>query len=230
MIILDKSGNHTGAILYYEKTIAIEPNYVSALTGKGDALEDLRNYTGAILYYDKALAIDPQNVYALNNKGLALDNLGNHTGAIKYYDKALVVQPNYTYALDNKAAALNDLGKYTGAIFYYNKTLAIDPKNTFALTNKAAILHILGNDTSSTGNQAATSTSENRNYGIQIQYPSDWSVQESKSSGELINVATFISPTGPDSNPTATVAIYIDRLHNSTTTLNNYAHFVAFEL
>ena len=53
-------------------------------------------------------------------------------------------------------------------------------------------------------------------------------MQESKSSGELINVATFISPTVPDSDPTATVAIYIDRLHNSTTTLNNYAHFVAF--
>jgi hypothetical protein len=61
-----------------------------------------------------------------------------------------------------------------------------------------------------------------------MQYPSDWSVQESKSSGELINVATLVSPTGPDSNPTATVAIYIDRLRNSTTTLNNYAHFVAF--
>jgi hypothetical protein len=63
---------------------------------------------------------------------------------------------------------------------------------------------------------------------IQIQYPSHWSVQESKPSGDLINVAIFISPTAPDSNPTATVAIYIDRLHNSTTDLNNYAHFVAF--
>jgi hypothetical protein len=50
--------------------LAIDPNYVSALTGKGDALEDLRNYTGAI---------DPQYVSALNNKRLALDNLGNYT-------------------------------------------------------------------------------------------------------------------------------------------------------
>ena len=77
---------------------------------------------------------------------------------------------------------------------------------------------------------AATSVStyENRNYGIQIQYPSDWSVQESKSSGELINVATFVSPTGPDSDPTADVSIYLDNLYNSTNTLDNYAHFVAF--
>jgi hypothetical protein len=103
----------------------------------------------------------------------------------------------------------------------YNKALAIDPKNSIALTNKDTILHMLGNNMTS-------STYENRNYGIQIQYPFDWSVQDYKSSGELINVATLVSPTGPDSNPTATVAIYIDKLHNSTTELNNYAHFVAF--
>jgi len=41
----------------------------------------------------------------------------------------------------------------------------------------------------------SAATYENRNYGIQIQYPSDLSVQESKSSGELTNVATLVSPT-----------------------------------
>jgi hypothetical protein len=87
---------------------------------------------------------------------------------------------------------------------------------------------MLGNNTSSTENQVATSTYKNRNNGIQIQYPYDCSVQESKSSGELINVATFVSPTGPDSDPTTDISIYIDKLHNSTTDLNGYAHFVAF--
>jgi hypothetical protein len=47
-------------------------------------------------------------------------------------------------------------------------------------------------------------------------------------SGEPINVATFVSSTGPNSNPTADVAIYIDSFDNSTTNLDNYAHFVAF--
>jgi hypothetical protein len=69
---------------------------------------------------------------------------------------------------------------------------------------------------------------KNTTYGIQIRYPSDWTIQESNASGTLINIATFVSPTGPNSDPTAEVAIYMDMLHNSTTTLNNYAHFVAF--
>ena len=79
----------------------------------------------------------------------------------------------------------------------------------------------------STENTVATSTYENTTYGIQIKYPSDWSVQESRPSGELINIAAFLSPTG-NPFPTAEVTVYMDRLHNSTTNSNNYAHFVAF--
>jgi hypothetical protein len=81
---------------------------------------------------------------------------------------------------------------------------------------------------SSAGNAVATSTYENTAYEIRLQYPSHWSVQQLNASGTLINIATFVSPTGPNSNPTAEVAIYMDRLDNSTTNLNNYAHFVAF--
>ena len=79
----------------------------------------------------------------------------------------------------------------------------------------------------STENTVATSTYENTTYGIQVKYPSDWSVQESNTTGTLIKIATFLSPTG-NPFPTAEASIYVDRLHNSTTNLNNYAHFVAF--
>ncbi|HYA84643.1 MAG TPA: hypothetical protein VEH06_14525 [Candidatus Bathyarchaeia archaeon] len=91
----------------------------------------------------------------------------------------------------------------------------------FALTNKDAILQMLGNN-------STYSTYENSTYGIHVEYPSGWTNQESNTIGTLIKIVTFVSPTGPDSNPTAEVSIYMDKLHNSTTTLNNYAHFDAF--
>jgi tetratricopeptide (TPR) repeat protein len=50
-------GNYTGAKLYYDKALAIDPHYVHALTDKGTFLDDLGNHTGAKLYYDKALAM-----------------------------------------------------------------------------------------------------------------------------------------------------------------------------
>jgi uncharacterized membrane protein (UPF0127 family) len=85
-LALGRLGNLTGAILYYDKALAIQPNDIYALTSKGLALDNLGNLTGAILYYDKALAIQPNDIYALDNKAAALDN---HTVAIEYIDKAL---------------------------------------------------------------------------------------------------------------------------------------------
>jgi eukaryotic-like serine/threonine-protein kinase len=75
------------------------------------------------------------------------------------------------------------------------------------------------------GNNSTYSPYGNSTYGIRVQYPSDWSVQKSNTTGTLIKIAAFVSPTGPDSNPDAEVALYIDRLHNSTTNLDNYAQY-----
>ena len=72
---LNGLGNHTGAIVYYDKALAIDPHNVLALNNKGVVLDNLGNHTGAIQYYDKALAIDPHNVLALTNKGAGLDGL-----------------------------------------------------------------------------------------------------------------------------------------------------------
>jgi hypothetical protein len=78
---------------------------------------------------------------------------------------------------------------------------------------------------SSTENPVATSAYANSTYGIRVQYPSDWTIQESNATGTLINIATFVSPTGPNFNPTADIAIYMDKLHNSTANLNNYVQY-----
>jgi tetratricopeptide (TPR) repeat protein len=76
-LALDKLGNDTGAILYYDKALAIDPHQVNALNNKGLALDKLGNDTGAIFYNYKALAIQPSDTYALDHIGMALDNLGN---------------------------------------------------------------------------------------------------------------------------------------------------------
>ncbi|MGA9153144.1 MAG: tetratricopeptide repeat protein, partial [Candidatus Nitrosopolaris sp.] len=75
-LALSDLGNYTGAIVYYDKALAINPHDVNALTHKGIALDNLGNYSGAIVYYDKALAINPKYEDALYNKGSTIDNLG----------------------------------------------------------------------------------------------------------------------------------------------------------
>jgi hypothetical protein len=114
------------------------------------------------------------------------------------------------------------IGDKVYSVIYYS------PAETYPVYNAIYDQMIKSFEVIPQNSSTATSvlTYQNRNYRLQIQYPSDWSVQESKSSGALIKIATFLSPTG---NPysTAAVALYVDRLHNSTTNLDNYAHFVA---
>jgi tetratricopeptide (TPR) repeat protein len=56
------TGNHTGAMEYYDKASAVDPHYVNALGNKGVALYELGNHTAAMEYFDKVLAINPHDV------------------------------------------------------------------------------------------------------------------------------------------------------------------------
>jgi tetratricopeptide (TPR) repeat protein len=81
-LYLDDAGNYTGAISYYDKALAINPNYINALDNKGVALDKLGNHTGAISYFDQSLDINPSDINALNYKNVILKILGNHSRSI----------------------------------------------------------------------------------------------------------------------------------------------------
>jgi tetratricopeptide (TPR) repeat protein len=133
-------GKYDDAITHFDKVLAIDPNYASALYNKGFTLSNLGMNEEAISYFDKALGLEPNYVDALNGKGIALYRLGNSSEAITYYDKALEVDPNHVDAINNKGRALYNLGLYDDAITYYDRAIAIDPGYTLALDNKVLAL------------------------------------------------------------------------------------------
>jgi tetratricopeptide (TPR) repeat protein len=53
-LILYHLGNDTEAIGFFDRALAINPKYIAALGGKGNALLALGSYTGAMSYYDRA--------------------------------------------------------------------------------------------------------------------------------------------------------------------------------
>jgi tetratricopeptide (TPR) repeat protein len=62
---LYKLGNYTGAIMYFDYALAIDPNSVGTLSNKGIVLSLLGKYAEAITYFDKALELDPNSVSTL---------------------------------------------------------------------------------------------------------------------------------------------------------------------
>ena len=59
--ILFANGDPKGALLYFEKTLEIDPSNVIALIGKGSAFSYLGRGDESIAYYDKALEISHCN-------------------------------------------------------------------------------------------------------------------------------------------------------------------------
>ncbi|HJR84952.1 MAG TPA: hypothetical protein VJ772_06235 [Nitrososphaeraceae archaeon] len=48
-------------VTWFDKALAINPNYFDSLSGKGNAIYDLSQYRHALTIYDKAFAIEPGN-------------------------------------------------------------------------------------------------------------------------------------------------------------------------
>ena len=72
---LDKLGNHTEAVSYFDKPKETDPRYIPDLTNKANFLIKIGNYQLAIIYYDKASARDLKNSEAINGKEQALATL-----------------------------------------------------------------------------------------------------------------------------------------------------------
>lgn len=86
------------AVKYFDVVLALEPNNIYALNGKGYALNGLKKYKMAIKWFDEALKINPNYVTALFNKGFAYHNLNHKKKAIECYSKVLEFDPNHFYA------------------------------------------------------------------------------------------------------------------------------------
>ena len=62
---------------YYDKYLAIDPNYKVTLNNKGISLYKLGNCPQALQYFNKALTIDPNYKVALINKQNAISKMRN---------------------------------------------------------------------------------------------------------------------------------------------------------
>jgi tetratricopeptide (TPR) repeat protein len=116
-------GNYTEAIPYFDKALAINPNYTLALNNKGAALYGIGIYNESIAYFDKALSVNPGYTTALYNKGAALSKLGIYNESIAYFDKVLAIQPTNALALAGKKL---DLAAFS------NTNIIVKPTGTIA--------------------------------------------------------------------------------------------------
>ncbi|HQB20151.1 MAG TPA: tetratricopeptide repeat protein [Bacteroidales bacterium] len=124
-----KLSNDTQAISCFQKTIAINPNYVETYLYMGTSYAKLGNYNQAISYYQKATTVNPNDAKAYYNMGGAYYKLGNDNQAISCLQKAIAINPNFAEAYYAMGLSYAELGNDNQAISYYKKAARLGHKD-----------------------------------------------------------------------------------------------------
>jgi tetratricopeptide (TPR) repeat protein len=144
-ISLAELGQHREAILCYDQSIALKPDYADTYNNKGISLHLLDQNVEALRCYDQAIALRPDEAKAQMNKGNCLYRLRQTEEALQCYDRAIALQPDDPKAYENKANLLDELlGQKEEAIKCYDRAIALQPNHAATHYNKGLCLQALG--------------------------------------------------------------------------------------
>ncbi|NPV63446.1 MAG: tetratricopeptide repeat protein [Methanotrichaceae archaeon] len=136
------------AIDCFDQALNINPQYITAWTGKGDALYSLERYNESLQAYDSALNVFPSDGITWYHKGLALYELERYQEAISSYETALQTFPKSAEIWLNKGKAFLANGQYNEALESLDYSLKIDPASAVAWYYKGKTFEKLGLNTS----------------------------------------------------------------------------------
>jgi tetratricopeptide (TPR) repeat protein len=131
--------NDEKAMVYYEKSILLNPNYSEAHNNIGIIYGSLNEHEKAVEYYKKAIFLNPNNANFYFNTGLAYIELKQYEKAIEYFEKVISLNSNYSEAYYNIGSAYFDLNNHEKALENYKKALKINPQNAGTLFNLSCL-------------------------------------------------------------------------------------------
>lgn len=139
-------GKNEEGIIFFDKSIELDPYFASAWSNKGAAFFDLGKNEEAIECIDKAIELNPYSAQAWNNKGSVFVKLGRNEKAIECADKAIELESNFAEAWHIKGSAYVAEGKHDEeAIKCFDKAIELNPFLVDAWHNKGVAFSNLNN-------------------------------------------------------------------------------------
>ena len=124
--------NHEKALAFFERAMAIKPDYPPLWHNHGTTLQALKQYERSLASYDRAIGLDPTYIEAMMNRGTVLVEMKRHKDALLNYDCLLKIDPNNDKALCNRGIILTDFKLNDAAIATFERLLEISPDYIFA--------------------------------------------------------------------------------------------------
>lgn len=86
------------AVQNYKHSLALYPNYTSALNNYGNILRDQGQLDQAKALLEKACSIDPQFASGLMNLAIVEMTLGNYPQSEAYFKRVILIRANHAYS------------------------------------------------------------------------------------------------------------------------------------
>ena len=86
-------GQHDRAVMYFQRALKLNPNFLAAWTLMGHEFVELKNPPAAIEAYRKAVAINPSDYRAWYGLGQTYELVNMPYYALHYYSKAVLLRP-----------------------------------------------------------------------------------------------------------------------------------------
>lgn len=136
-------GRYQEMLSVCDKALSIDPNSISAMASKGNALGALNFYEEAIDYFDRVLVTNPNWSEVLINKSVLLKCVNRYEEGIQVLDREIMINPNSAKAWNLKGQMLNKLKRFEEEVQAYDQALAIAPNNSEAWRCKGEALRLL---------------------------------------------------------------------------------------
>jgi tetratricopeptide (TPR) repeat protein len=97
------SGRYDEAIVDYDETIRVEPNYAAGYNNRGRSYYAKGDYDRAIADFNQAITLDPKYVDAYYSRGLAYYAKRDYDRAMADYNQAITLDPEFALAYNGRA-------------------------------------------------------------------------------------------------------------------------------
>lgn len=145
------AGKDREAIVSYDESLKLQPDYVDAYINKGVLLRRLAADQEAINTYIKAIQVAPHIPATYYNLGNALRDIGKMQQAVACFEKAIELLAKTTKEISLKAAAHNnlgqifaDMGNHKQAIAHFEQAIVLVPDGCETYHNYANVLRDQG--------------------------------------------------------------------------------------
>jgi tetratricopeptide (TPR) repeat protein len=122
--------DYRGALADYDRSIALNPSYVSAYSDRAALkYEKFKDTPGALADYNKAISLDPNYAKAYYGRGvLKYEQSEDTPGALADYNKAISLDPNNAKAYIGRGILKHEkLDDPQGALADYDRAVSLNP-------------------------------------------------------------------------------------------------------